>query len=144
MREDRNGFFLKCRVSASPFCWPPAAPAPRRPSPGPRARATGSLSVRHRAAWGRCQGAGGRQCGAAFAVQPQGFGAEGRIIARPFCRRSFCHEMGKLVLKFSPVLPNHLKQPLLMWQRIPVTATRPRGRALAESPRLYPVGRMLR
>ena len=41
------------------------------------------------------QGAGGGQRGAAFTGQPQGFGAEGRIITRPFRRRGFFQGFGK-------------------------------------------------
>ena len=42
------------------------------------------------------QDAGGSQHGAAFAGQPQGFAAEGRIIERLFRGKGFFHRFGKL------------------------------------------------
>ena len=42
------------------------------------------------------QGAGGGQRGAAFADPPQGFGAEGGILTRTFCRKGFFQGFGEL------------------------------------------------
>ena len=84
VREEDDGFFLNVQLLRQAFISGPQGPHLGRFG---RVRGQGLL--------GRflpgmeplgidIQGAGGGQRGAAFAGQAQGFGAEGRIITRPF------------------------------------------------------------
>ena len=95
-RSVRRGrwLFFKSPTPAPAVCWPREGPALRRLRWDQWARAVGPLSARHRGAWGQCSRRGQR--GAAFDGQPQDFGAEGRIITRPFRGRCFFYEFGKL------------------------------------------------
>ena len=58
-------------------------------------------------------GKGGGQRGAVFTGQPQGFGAEGRIMTRTFRKRGFFHRFGKLPPNSLLVYPTILVLPHL-------------------------------
>lgn len=93
---DGDGFFLNLELLRQPFIGRTQGPHFGGFSRVCRQRSLGRPLLLVEQFGPDVKGAGGRLGRTAFTGQAQGFGTEGRVIARPFGRRGFFHGFGKL------------------------------------------------